>query len=278
MTPAPDDVKACCATAYSSPAARWLLGDSFHPGGAQLTTRLGRALQVGADRVVVDVASGRGSSALQIARETGCRVVGVDLATDNVATATRAAMKAGLSDRVRFVQGDAEALPLESESVDGVLCECALCTFPDKTAAAHELLRVLQPGGRVAISDITAVRDELAPELRSMQAWVACIGDARPLEEIASLLEDSGFDVETTERHDDALGAMLDQVDARLRIARLMGAGALGRGISAGRELVAAAQDALSRDLLGYGVVVARRPTASARQNVLRSAVSAGGG
>lgn len=260
MSLAPAEVKSCCAAAYSRPAARWLLGDSFHPGGARLTSRLGRALAVGPGKLVADVASGPGTSALQVARETGCEVVGVDLAAASVAVATRAAEKAGLSRRVRFVQGDAEALPLAAESVDGALCECALCTFPDKEMAARELARVLRPGARLALSDITALPERLPPELTSLRAWVACIADARPVDEIASLLESGGLVVETTERRDEALGAMLGRVDARLRVARLLAPGRFGDGVADGRELVAAAEDALSSGLLGYAVVIARRP------------------
>lgn len=260
MTLAPDELKCCCAAAYSSAAARWLLGDAFHPGGARLTSRLATALRVGAGQLVVDVASGPGTSALQLARDTGCDVVGVDLAAESVAAATHAAATAGLSARVQFVQGDAEALPLPDHSVDGALCECALCTFPDKALAARELARVLKPGARVAISDITAIPGELPGSLRSMQAWVACIADARPLEQIAALLEDGGLVVETTERHDHELQALLDRVDARLKLAHMLGSGALGSGLETGRELVAAAQDALAQGVLGYGVVLARHP------------------
>jgi len=260
MTHAPEDVKSCCATVYSSAAARWLLGDAFHPGGARLTGRLARALHVGPGDLVVDVASGPGTSALQLARDTGCDVIGVDLAADSVAAATRAAAAAGLSDRVRFVPGDAELLPLPDAAADGALCECALCTFPDKAMAARQLTRVLKPGGRVAISDITALPDELPASLRSMQAWVACIADARPLDEIASLLDDGGLVVETTERHDHELQTMLDQIDARLKLARKLGSSPFGDGLAMGRELVAAAQNALDEGVLGYGVVIARRP------------------
>jgi len=259
MTLAPEEVKSCCASAYASPAARWLLGDSFHPGGAELTARLGGALGVGTGNVIVDVASGPGTSAAQLALQTGCDVIGVDLAPASVAAATRRAAKAGLSDGVRFLEGDAEALPLDDESADGVLCECALCTFPDKPTAVSEIARVLRPGARVALSDITAVPDELPPPLTSLHAWVACIADARPLDQLATLLEDGGLVVEATERDDRALAAMLDDIDTRLRAARLLGLGLFGERIATGRKLVRAAKHALAQGLLGYAIVIARR-------------------
>ena len=121
MTLAPDTVKACCAGVYSSAAARFLLGDSFHPGGTALTSQLADALRVGPGDTVVDVACGPGASALQLARERGCEVIGTDLVVP----------AASPHPLVRFVRGDAEALPLSDASVDGALCECALCTFPD---------------------------------------------------------------------------------------------------------------------------------------------------
>lgn len=258
MTLAPDELKSCCATAYSSAAARWLLGDTFHPGGARITSRLARPLQVGPGALVLDVASGPGTSALQVARDTGCDVIGVDLAAESVAAATRAAEAAGLGQRVRFVEGDAEALPLADAAVDGALCECALCTFPDKAMAARQLTRVLKPGARVAIADITAMPDELPASLRSTQAWIACIADARPLDEIAALLEDAGLLVETAERHDHELQTMLDQIDARLKLAHMLGAAPFGHDVVTARELVTGAKDLLGRGVLGYAVVVAR--------------------
>lgn len=246
MTLAAEEIKACCASVYSSAAARFLLGDSFHPGGPALTSRLARALRVGAGDVVVDVACGPGTSALQLVRETGCEVVGIDLAPP-----------ASVDDsRVRFLRGDAEALPLEDAGVDGALCECALCTFPDKPAAARELARVLRPGARLALSDLTARPGELPESLGTLQAWVACIADARPLEEIAALLQRAGLVVEQTEAHDDALASLLDRIDARLKAAALMGVTDIARA----KQLVGDARDALAHGLLGYGVVVARRP------------------
>lgn len=97
-----------------------------------------------------------------------------------------------------------------------------LCTFPDKPAAAGELARVLRPGARLALSDVTGEGDRLPPELRTLRAWIACLADVLPLDELAELLAGAGLVVERKERHDGALGELLDRVDARLRLARLL--------------------------------------------------------
>jgi arsenite methyltransferase len=240
------EIKTCCAAAYSSAAARLLLGDSFHPGGAALTSRLVRALCVGPGDVVVDVACGPGTSAYQLAREAGCEVIGVDLAPP----------PASDDPRVRFLRGDAETLPLDDASIDGALCECALCTFPDKPAAAGEVARVLRRGARLALSDLTAYPARLPPGLGSLQAWVACIADARPLDEIAALLTGAGLAVEETETHDDALAALLDRIEARLEVAAMLAADAA----AAARGLLGEVRGAVESGALGYGLVIARRP------------------
>jgi ubiquinone/menaquinone biosynthesis C-methylase UbiE len=259
MTAAATEIKSCCAAAYSSAAARFLLGDCFHPGGRELTLRLIRRLGVGTGAAVVDVASGLGTSALLLARELDCAVVGVELSPTSVAAAADAAAEAGLTGQVRFLIGDAEALPLEDKCMDGALCECALCTFPDKEAAAAELARVLRKGGRLLLADIVAEPKRLPDELRNLTAWVACVADARSADELSALLERAGFAIESVERHDDALARLLDAVDARLRAAALAWPDVSGDGLEQGRELVRAARAALGKGDLGYASLLARR-------------------
>jgi SAM-dependent methyltransferase len=258
VTLAAEEIKACCATAYSSAAARFLLGDSFHPGGAALTARLGGALGVGPGDVVADVACGPGTSAYQLARETGCDVVGVDLSPDNVAAARVAAEKAGLAERVRFMVGDAESLPLDDASVEGALCECALCTFPDKDAAAGEVARVLGRGAHLVLADVTADPARLPVRLRTPAAWIACIADARPLDETARLLDRHGLVVERLERHDAELTILLERVEARLAVLRISGL-ASAEAVATAAGVVASARDAVTDGVLGYGVLVARK-------------------
>jgi arsenite methyltransferase len=252
------EVKACCSAAYASAAVHWLLGDSSHPGGERLTSRLVEALGIVPGDTVVDVASGRGASALLLARRTGCDVVGIDLSPASVDAANAAAAEAGLASRVRFLLGDAEAVPFADASADGALCECSLCLFPDKQAAASELARVLRAGARLALSDVTARPERLPAELRTLPAWAGCVAGARPLEEIERLLDEAGFAVETAEAHDPLLGELLERVESRLRLGRLL-VPELGGRVERGLDLVAAARTALADGALGYGVVVARR-------------------
>jgi SAM-dependent methyltransferase len=262
MTPTAIEVKACCAASYAGPAARYLLGDCFHPGGMALTSELLGELRVSTGATVLDVGSGPGTSAILAAQQLGCRVVGVELSADNVIAATRAASLADVAGRVLFIEGDAEALPLEAGSMDGVLSECSFCLFPDKRTAASEFARVLRPGARLALSDVTADPTRLPVELTGLGAWVACIADARPLDNVVAVLEGAGFEVEKAGRRDRLLADIVNRVEARLRLARVIGA-SLGEGLEAsierGVELIPAVRAAIAEGALGYGVVVARR-------------------
>ncbi|WP_206686163.1 SAM-dependent methyltransferase [Kribbella qitaiheensis] len=85
----PEDLKGCCAASYSSDLVALLLGDSYHPGGLALTRRLADGAGIQPGNQVLDVASGRGTSALLVAREYGANVAGVDLSTANVSLAGR---------------------------------------------------------------------------------------------------------------------------------------------------------------------------------------------
>jgi arsenite methyltransferase len=258
----PADVKACCAAVYSSDAVHWLFGDALHPGGEELTERLTRTLGVGPGDVVLDVGSGLGTSALAIASATPADVVGVDLSGENVARARARASEADLDGRVSFLQADAEALPLADGSVAGVVCECSFCLFPDKPTVAAELARVLRPGGRLALADVTARPAELPAELRTVTAWTACFADARPLQEISDLIGGAGLSIERVEEHDDALAELVDRVEGRLRLASAFGAhlrDELRDGVERGLELVSAVRRALGTGIVGYGAIYGRR-------------------
>jgi ubiquinone/menaquinone biosynthesis C-methylase UbiE len=215
LDPPPDVVKSCCATLYASDWVHLLLGESLHPGGLALTDHLARAIGLRSGQRALDVASGRGVSAIHLAQTLRCSVLGVDYSRENVASARRAASQDGVSHLVRFLVGDAERLPVDDHAFDAVIAECAFCTFPDKPAASAEFARVLRPGGRVGFVDLVR-SGPLPAELSSLAAWVACIGDARPLDEYLALLEAAGLRIDRVERHDRALVELVETVRTRL--------------------------------------------------------------
>jgi arsenite methyltransferase len=217
----PLEVKTCCARAYQSEWAKLLLGDSFHPGGLALTERLGHALALRPGMRVLDVAAGRGTSAIHLARTFGCEVVGVDYGDESVKTARAAAQAAGVAHLTRFERGDAEQLPFDAGQFDTVICECAFCTFPNKRAAAAEFARLLKPGGTVGLTDLTRSA-EVPADLRGLLAWVACIADAQPLAEYARYLQRAGLAVTLVEEHDDVLAQLVRDVRTKLMAAELL--------------------------------------------------------
>ncbi|HUZ93436.1 MAG TPA: methyltransferase domain-containing protein [Edaphobacter sp.] len=256
------DIKQCCANVYGSDAAKYLLGDSFHPGGLPLTEELASLLALSPAGLVLDVASGKGTTAFFLAERFGCRVIGVDLSDQNVLEARTQAASRGLSALVEFRLADAEALPFDSECFDAIVCECAFCTFPSKQTAASEFERVLKPGGRVGISDITRDGASL-PELDGLLAWIACIGDAQPLQSYADWLAASGLRVAKAEQRNHYLQEMVQSIRTKLLTAEIMiGLRKLelpGLDLSQAKAFSKAAQEAIAANHLGYGIVVATK-------------------
>lgn len=265
--PSAEEAKRCCAAAYTGEWARLLLGDSYHPGGLALTERLGTLLALGPETRVLDVAAGPGTSAIYLAQRFGCRVTGVDLSEANAAAAGEAAIRAGAAPLTRFVAGDAERLPFSDAGFDAVICECAFCTFPDKRSAAREIARVLAPGGRVGLSDITRA-GPLPAELDGQLAWIACLADAQPVAAYAAQLQAAGFAITQVEPHDDALRSMVGEIRARLLgVELLVGLKQLdlpGVDFGMARALARAAADAVQRGTLGYALLTGTRTAASA--------------
>jgi arsenite methyltransferase len=255
-----EDVKLCCATAYQHDAVALILGESYHPGGLDLTRRLARTIELRPGDRVLDVASGPGTTAFLLASEFGVEVDGVDLGDLTVAKANATAASEGLGQQVRFHLGDAERIPLPDASVDAVVCECAFCTFPDKKTAAAEMARVLKPGGRVGITDVALDPARLDAELQTLAGWVACLADARPVAEYIELLASAGLTVTHTESHDDALARMIEQIDARLVAFRMAKIAALeGIDFDTARERTSLAARAVRDGIAGYSLLVAEK-------------------
>ena len=262
LQPDSASVKQCCANIYGSDAAKYLLGDSFHPGGLQLTEELASLLSLEPDTLVLDVAAGKGTTALFLAEKFGCRVIGIDLSEQNIFDATSLAETRGLANLVEFRLADAEALPFKADSFDAILCECAFCTFPSKHKAASEFERVLKAGGRVGISDITKDGTSL-PELDGLLAWIACIGDAQTLQSYANWFTEAGLYTTLAEYRSHYLHEMVQAIRGKLLMAEIMiGLKKLdlpGLDLGSAKAFSKAALNAIATKQLGYGIIVASK-------------------
>jgi demethylmenaquinone methyltransferase / 2-methoxy-6-polyprenyl-1,4-benzoquinol methylase len=129
-----------------------------------------RALQFTGEETLLDVCTGTGDVALAAARKTrgARRVLGVDFAAAMLALAAQKARSRGLAARVSLVRGDAMHLPLPSSRVDRVTIAFGIRNVAETATACAELLRVLRPGGRLAILEFGL---PVLPALRPLYLW-----------------------------------------------------------------------------------------------------------
>jgi arsenite methyltransferase len=121
---------------------------------------------------VLDLGSGAGTDSLVAAQMVGPegRVTGLDMTPEMLAKARTGAADAGLAN-AEFVQGQAEQLPFPDESFDVVISNGVIDLVPDKEAAFGELHRVLVPGGRLQIADVTIQRPVSEEGRRKIDLW-----------------------------------------------------------------------------------------------------------
>jgi SAM-dependent methyltransferase len=273
--------KACCADLYQSELARLILGETLHPGGLALTNRLARLMGVQPGDWVVDLASGRGASAMAVSRVFRCNVVGVEFGR---AAASEAHAKAEAQPAtpqgpsldtvstfgpqgVYFVQGDAERPPLRTGFFNALLSECSMSLFPDKSRAVAEAVGLLRPGGRFGLSDVTVAAGSLPKELDGAVGRILCLSDALGVDGYTRLLDEAGL-------------REIQQVDASTEIIKLLdslkaklGAFTAWQGLTGGPsldtdllqrapELIATLGSLVADGRLGYWLFAAEKPAA----------------
>jgi SAM-dependent methyltransferase len=164
-------------------ARHW--GPVIRPGAERVLDHLApaveAALAAGASAELLDVGTGTGTLALAaLERWPGLRVSGVDPSTGMLDLARQAALDrlaAGLDGRYRTEVGWADELPFDDSTFDLAVSSFVLQLVPRRSAALHEIRRVLRPGGALA--------------------WVAWLRSDRPYEpdRIANeVLDEAGFD------------------------------------------------------------------------------------
>jgi SAM-dependent methyltransferase len=143
--------------------------------------------------VVLDLGSGAGLDCFLAAKKVGPggHVIGLDMTDAMLEKAHANQHQLGITN-VEFRQGEMEAMPVESASIDVIISNCVINLSPDKDQVFQEAFRVLKPGGKLMVSDIVTV-GELPEELRHIEAWTGCLGGAIPLDSYMAKLHQAGF-------------------------------------------------------------------------------------
>jgi arsenite methyltransferase len=121
---------------------------------------------------VLDLGSGAGTDSLVAAQMVapGGSVTGIDMTPEMLAKARAAAAEMGATN-VEFVEGEAERLPFADASFDVVISNGVIDLIPDKDAVFAELSRVLAPGGRLQIADVTIQNPVSEEGRRNIDLW-----------------------------------------------------------------------------------------------------------
>ena len=167
------------------------IGTTKHMGGLETTRDLFGLCGINEDTFVLDVGCGAGATACHLAKEYGCRVVGVDLRESMVALSNERAQREGITSRVEFRIADAQDLPFDDAQFDVVLCESVATFIKDKQQAIGEFARVVKPGGYVGLNEelwlktppaeiITHVKRtwEVKPDIPTADGWRQMLKDA----------------------------------------------------------------------------------------------------
>lgn len=202
---------------WERPALRAAAGATLRPGGFALTDRLAELVGLGPGMDVLDVGCGLGATVARLRARHGVRALGVEPSAAQLAEARSAPGAAALEGAL--LPGSAQDLPFPPDYFDVLFCECVLSLTPDPAAALAEFARVLRPGGRLALTDVTRHHDAAPsaspPAFPEDDGTATCARSPFDAPELAALVADAGFDVEIQEDH----SHLLKELAARLILA-----------------------------------------------------------
>lgn len=165
--------------------------DQFHIGGAEAVDLLIPGLALTEGDVVLDVGSGFGGPARQIARRTGNHVVGVDITPAYVDAARELTARAGLAGSVRFHAGDIASFHPDAPFAAALTLHVQM-NVPGKTVWFRHIAERLAPGARLAVWEVCQPHPADLPwpmpwSLDGTDSFVV------PPEELLASVQDAGF-------------------------------------------------------------------------------------
>ena len=168
--------------------------DEFHIGGREATAHAVAKLTLTAGAHVLDVGCGIGGAARYIASQAGCRVTGVDLTPEFIATARRLTELTGLDGKISFECASALDMPFEDGAFDAALTLHVAMNIPERAAFYGEIARVLKPGAALCVYDVMKIGEG---ELAYPVPWAESpeTSHLTTVDEMRGLLDGAGFDI-----------------------------------------------------------------------------------
>lgn len=167
----------------------------LHPGGFKATRKLADACQINNQKRILDIACGKGTSAVFLAEKYGCRVEGVDISEELIKEARVFARKSTAGDTVSFQVGDALNLPYSESEFDVTVSQAMLVLVRDKSKAIQEAKRVIKPGGYAGWIELSWKQQPTAGFLDAVSNEICayCMTNVLTFEGWEKLIIGSGF-------------------------------------------------------------------------------------
>jgi SAM-dependent methyltransferase len=127
--------------------------DIQNPTSPEKIRLVGESLRLGPESRVLEIACGKCGPAVVLASSFGCRITGVEHASEFVAAARQRIAAADLGDQIEVVESDGRDFPLESETWDVVLCLGATFVWDDLDGTLSALVPAVRPGGHVVVGE-----------------------------------------------------------------------------------------------------------------------------
>jgi arsenite methyltransferase len=127
----------------------------LHPGGFASTNKLLDSYNLDKDKKVLDIACGKGTTSILIAKKFGCRVVGIDISPLLIEEAKKLAKRDKVDKLLDFQIADATHLPFNDNEFDASIAQAMLVLIDDKESVIREALRVIKPSGLAGWVELT---------------------------------------------------------------------------------------------------------------------------
>ena len=198
----------------------------LHPGGYEATDKLINMCNISENSHILDLACGKGTTAIYLAKKFGCRVTGIDISEKLIETAKQISRQKRMGDKITFKVANALEMPFEDDLFDSVVSQAFFILIDENERALEEISRVLKPGGTFGALELSWFKrppediyeeivktmcGKLITRVMAFEEWDAFFQSKqmKPISVIKNIMSSSMIDTFKTEGFSNALNIML---------------------------------------------------------------------